>query len=185
MAGIFNYRFKENYGSGTCVVKFTFGQEGKKFFIWKCLKLHASCEQVFRDLNRKIANGCKDTDLFFRVVEYCRKSRINLATVEMLYQSDNLPDIMAFDQQVLAASAGDPNCLNLNFDQYIPKWLDGVTANKALQSTFSVKPNTHIAKKVKLAPVAKEIPTEAKQQPGSNSKMSIADKIRALKEAKA
>lgn len=184
MAGIFNYRFKENYGSGTCVVKFSFGQEGKKYFIWKCMKLHSSCEQVFRDLNRKIANGCKSDDLFFKVVEYCRKSRINLATVEVLFQSDSLPDILAFDQQVLSASADDVNCLNLNFEQYVPKWMNGAEPNKALQSTFVTSADIRIEQKVKTKPVAKEIVPEAKQEPIGNTKQSISDKIRALKEEK-
>jgi len=159
MAGIFNYRFKEKYQSKTCVVKFWFGT---KYFIWKSLHLHASCEQVFRDLNRKIGNGCKETDLFYKVIQHIKRSRVGIATVEVLYMSDILPDILAFDRAELDKCATDPNCLNLNFDQYIPKWLQNVTANKALQATEIVKTSDTTSGDVISQPVPKKAPTVEK-----------------------
>lgn len=135
MAGIFNFRYKEKYQSNTCVVRYWFG---KKYFIWKALHLKQSCDQVFRDLNNKIARvkmgTLSDDDLFSKVAIYCSKYPATVALVEVLLETDDLQKIIEFDQAVLAQAMGDPNCLNLSTEQYIPGWLKTATSNKAPQS---------------------------------------------------
>lgn len=176
MAGIFNYRFKENYGNPTCVVKFWFGS---KYFIWKCLHLKQSCDQVFRDLNRKILNGGKEGDLFFNVVKHQKRTRVMFATVEVLFESTDLAAILAFDHEELSRSSADKDCLNTSFDQYIPKWLEKATSNKAIQGTISTSDDMIVETEAEIKPEAVKIATDSK------STELLSGKIDAIRAAKA
>lgn len=135
MAGMFNFRYKEKYLSRTCVVKYWFGS---KFFIWKALHLKQSCDQVFRDLNNKIAKEklkeLSSGDLFYLVAKHINKNRPAVAIVEVLFESDDHQAILDFDRQTMQEAFKDPNCLNICCDQYIPGWLKQTASNKALQS---------------------------------------------------
>lgn len=163
MAGIFNYRFKEKYQSRTCVVRYWFGS---KFFIWKALHLKQGCDQVFRDLNNKIARyklgTLPETDLFFKVAKYCSHYPATVAIVEVLFESDDHCLIAEFDKAEVAKSAPDPNCLNLSGEQYLPGWLKCVTSNKALQSIISTPASIPTKQVVDVKPAPKEISVEPK-----------------------
>lgn len=158
MAGTFNYRFKEKYHSKTCVVKYWFGQ---KYFIWKALHLKQGCDQVFRDLNNKIARykmgTLPETDLFFKVAKYCSTARVTVALVEVLLETDDHCLLAEFDKAQVGAAAADPNNLNLSADQYLPGWLKCVTSNKALQSIISPPAPITTRKLVDVKPEPKEI----------------------------
>lgn len=181
MAGTFNYRFKENYHSKTCVVKYTFGT---KYFIWKALHLKQGTEQVFRDLNNKIARyktgALSEDDLFYNVAKHCSKARVIFATVEVLLESDDLCQILEFDKQQLANCAGDTNCLNLSSEQYLPAWLKCVTSNKALQSIISPPAYIPTKQEVDLKPQAKEISVEPKLAPTETTGFNPADILKRM-----
>lgn len=166
MANTFNFRYKEKYPSTTCVVKYTFGT---KFFIWKALHLHQSSNQVFRDLNSKIAKykmgTLSEDDLFYRVAQHCSKARVIFATVEVLFESEDFCEIMEFDQQELNRSAGNSNCLNLSTEQYLPGWLKCVTPNKALQSIISPPADKTTTEVPDVKPALKEISVAPKLAP--------------------
>jgi hypothetical protein len=191
MAGIFSYKFKENYRSETCVVKYWFG---KKYFIWKAKHLKQSCDQVFRDLNTKIMKGnLPVTDLFYKVVQHQKRSRVTFATVEVLLFSNNFDEILAFDKAELDKSAGDPNCLNLNSDQYIPQWLQTAALNKPLQAIISPPAEVSPATEVKTKPQRqKSIQKEKQEQPIAAEKVvptfdleKMQDRIKKIQAAKA
>lgn len=182
MANTFNFRYKEKYHSNTCVVKYFFGT---KFFIWKALHLHQSCNQVFRDLNSKIAKfkmgTLSEDDLFYRVAQHCSKARVIFATVEVLFESEDFCAIMEFDQRQLITGRNNPNCLNLSAKQYIPGWLKCVTSNKALQSIISPPADKTTTEAPDIKPALKEIsvaPKLATADTGSFDPADILDKIR-------
>jgi hypothetical protein len=182
MAGTFNYRFKENYHSKTCVVKYTFGT---KFFIWKALHLKQGTEQVFRDLNNKIARyktgALSEDDLFYNVAKHCSKARVIFALVEVLFESDDLCLIMEFDQQQLTNSIGDQHCLNLSTEQYLPGWLKCVKPNKALQSIISPPASIPTREVPDVKPQAKEIAAEPKLAPTETAVFNPADILKRMK----
>lgn len=182
MAGTFNYRFKENYHSKTCVVKYTFGT---KFFIWKALHLKQGTEQVFRDLNNKIAryktSTLSEDDLFYNVAKHCSKARVIFAQVEVLFESDDLCQIIEFDKQQLQNSIGDQNCLNLSAEQYLPGWLKCVTLNKALQSIISPPASIPTREVLDVKPALKEISVEPKLAPTETPTFNPADILKRMK----
>lgn len=160
MAGVFKYRFVERGENRPAVVKLWFG---KKYFIWKCLKLNDSCDQIFRDLNRKVCKfDLPEDDLFFKVAKYCSRARITISSVEVLFQSDDMLLIRAVDKEKLKAAEGDDNCLNNSFDQYIPKWLLPTTSNKALQSTISPSASITTKQVPDVKPEPKKVATDQK-----------------------
>jgi len=130
MARSYPYKFKENYTSEMCVVKFWFG---KKFFIWKAKALKQTTEQVMRDLDRKIRLGTPETDLFYQVVQHCRRYRPAVVEVEVLFATENHQQLFDFEMTELERICNPESCLNAGLAPYIPKWLN-VTQNKALQS---------------------------------------------------
>lgn len=185
MAGTFNYRLKEKYQSKTCVVKYWFGQ---KYFIWKALHLKQGCDQVFRDLNNKIARyklgTLPETDLFFKVAKYCSMARVTVALVEVLLETDDHCLLAEFDRVQVAAAADDVNCLNLSGDQYLPGWLKCVTSNKALQSIISPPASIPTEVKLDLKPEPKEIAVAPKLTPTEPPAFAPADILKRILAAK-
>lgn len=185
MAGIFNYRLKEKYQSKTCVVKYWFGQ---KYFIWKALHLKQGCDQVFRDLNNKIARyklgSLSETDLFFKVAKYCSHYQSTVAIVEVLLETDDHCLLAEFDKAQVGAAAEDPNCLNLSGDQYLPGWLKCVTSNKALQSIISPPASIPTKQQPDLKPEPKEIAVAPKLAPTETPTFEPADILKRIMAAK-
>ena len=187
MAGTFNFNYEEKYPSRTCVVKYWFGT---KYFIWKALHLHQSCDQVFRDLNNKIGKykmgTLSELDLFYKVAKHCHTSRCIFATVEVLLMTDDLHELIAFDRDLLQKSIGDPKCLNISADQYLPGWLKTVTQNKALQSNKISSVTNPIAKRVDIKSEPKKQATEQKLAPVETTEFDtskILKQIKAIKKA--
>lgn len=185
MAGKFNHKFKEAYKSEMCVVKFWFGT---KYMFWKCLRLYPSCEQVFRDLNRKIfKDDLPETDLFYKAAKYCRRARVMIATVEVVCATDDLLMIRAIEQELLTKHFDDPNCLNITKSQYVPKWLMTPNEIKALQSTISTTDDQMLVKKELINPGARKdalLPKQSENASPVFDAARIVRQINALKSKK-
>lgn len=178
MAMYFPYVFQETYRSGTCLIKIHFG---KKYFLWKAKSLKQTAEQVCRDLSRKCRNGCPETDLFFKVVQYIRRGRIQSCTFEVVMYTEDHNLLIKKEAELLRAGFGTDLCLNLSPEPYMPGWIS-LTQNKAPGSIKKEPVIQSPAKRVEIKPAAKESAKESKSTTVDILEKSPAQKLRAILE---
>jgi hypothetical protein len=64
--------------------------------------------------------------MFYHVIAYIKKARVMRGVCEPLHEDDLSKEpykLLIMEQQLLDKHRDDPNCLNNNFDAYIPKWI--------------------------------------------------------------
>lgn len=152
---------------------------GKKYYTWKGKMLKHSVETVCNDIHRFIGRGCGPDHLLKKVLEHITRARVLFCRVEVLLQTDNLVQLIDFENKMLAAGKEDPDCLNVKFEAHIPKWISDhgqeneSTQNKPLRDTISLP---HVSKHQPM-PVSK---VAQKKSPSSNA-ISLMDALEKLK----
>lgn len=139
MAREFPVKFKDNYPSKSCIYKLSFGS---KYLIVKAKAFKQSIQMVTEGIDRKIRLGYKPDDIYEKVLKHIKTSRVTFCTAEVLFQSDDHSELIAFESAILSKCSIDPLCLNISFDPYIPSWIAKSKINN-LQSdvpTIQVKP---------------------------------------------
>lgn len=113
------------YYSSPCVYKLNVGSMGK-FYIGKCQSLPQSMAQIGVAIERAIRLRNNDaTGWFYHLIAYIIKNRVMKAHVERLHEDckEFTWELLKLEQSQLDKYKNDPNCLNNNFDVYIPKWI--------------------------------------------------------------
>lgn len=126
---------KEDYTSASCVYKLWFG---KKFFIWKAKALFQSLDTVSVDIDRRLRNGMKQGDMYTLVISHIQRARVTQMEAEVVLYSDNPEELLIAEYEALKAAKGNPDCLNMGFYPYIPKWIPEA-AVKALEQYIRKK----------------------------------------------
>jgi hypothetical protein len=176
MAMYFPYTFKENYRSGTALVKIWFGE---RFFIWKAKAVKQTADQVCRDISRKVRLGCPETDLFYQVCRYIKRGRILSCTFEVIIYCDDHERLFEIEKEELKKYFGTKECLNISAEPYRPGWLS-MSQNKAPGSTIDPAPVRMDAPEVKIKPgPLKTIPV-AKIPSGDTGKKQTVEKMKEL-----
>lgn len=112
------------YYSTHCVYRLNLGKAGK-FYIGKAQSLPQTMTQIAVQVERAIRTHNNDeTGWFYHIIAYIIKNRVMSATVERV--NDEVIDtwqLLKKEQELLDKNKNNPNCLNNNFDVYIPKWV--------------------------------------------------------------
>lgn len=173
----FKYVLTGHYTDQPTVYKLYFG---KKYYTWKGKNLNHSVETICNDVNRFIGRGCSPDHLLKKVLDHITRARVLFCRVEVLLQTDNLVELIDFENKMLAAGREDPDCLNVKFEAHIPKWISDhgqdekeSTSNKPLRDTISYTP----VSKHPSIPVNKPAP---KKNTSSNA-LSLMDALEKLK----
>lgn len=98
-----------------------------KFYIGKCQSLPQSMTQVAATVERAIRTRVNDpTGWFYHMIAYIIKNRVMKASVERLHDEvkEQYWELLKIEQEALNKFRDDVNCLNNNFDVYIPKWIE-------------------------------------------------------------
>src|SRR5687767_6540158 len=95
----------------TAVFKLIFG---KKYFIFKGLKIAGTVENLSKQIHRELANP-KEDSILIKVIAYIKKHRIPTMSVEVLYEGDAILDLLMQEYKALQAAKKDENCLNTRF----------------------------------------------------------------------
>jgi hypothetical protein len=124
----FPYTYKEVYASVTCVFKLWFGG---KYFIFKCMKLHAASENLSAQIHRELSNP-KEDSIIFKVVAYVKRARVTTMAVEVIHETDDPVELLKVEYEQLQKAKDDPNCLNTRFvnNDYYPKWIPQTAINE-------------------------------------------------------
>jgi hypothetical protein len=124
----FPYTIKDDPGSVTCVFKLWFG---KKYYIYKALKLHQLLENLSAQIHRERQN-VKENSILFEVIKYINKSRVTMMEVEVLKATDEYVDLLMTEYEALQEAKDDDNCLNLKFvnHEHFPNWMPQVAINE-------------------------------------------------------
>ena len=107
---------------------------GKKYFIWKGKSLLQSCQYLAESIERYIRLQKNiDTDYLYHVCNHIKKTRSQLATVEVIdnsfvrsikgAESINGYALMVAEQKLLDKAKNDELCLNNNEEAYVPAWI--------------------------------------------------------------
>jgi len=120
MISRFLYDIDGEYPSKPSVYKCYFG---KSFFIWKAKALQQGLSLLSRDLDIKFRKGYKEGDILSKMVDYVKKYRVSRFTVEVLHQTDDAAELLAFEAAELNRCFGSPLCLNVSNELYLPKWI--------------------------------------------------------------
>lgn len=129
----FRMRLPQEIPTEPCIIKIL---AGKKFFIWKVKDLVNQSVQISNDIDRKIRKGMKDKDLFTGLVNYIIKSRVVLCHIEVIFKSNNIQELIDFEQLELNKNIRTTNCLNTEPVAYQSEWIKSAL-NKARTDTFS------------------------------------------------
>lgn len=117
----FRYSFKrDDYTSASCVYKLWFG---KKYFIWKAKALFQSVDTMSVDIDRRLRNGMKEGDMYTLVIAHIKRARVTQMEAEAIVFNDNPEELLIAEYEALKAAKGDPDCLNMGFYPYLPKWI--------------------------------------------------------------
>lgn len=111
------------YYSTPCVYKITVGS---KFYIGKCQSLPQTMQQIATQVERSIRTRSNDpSGWFYHLIAYAIKNRVMKAKVERMHDEvkDKDCELLILEQQLLDKNKNNPDCLNNNFDVYIPKWV--------------------------------------------------------------
>lgn len=140
----FPYTFKEQYEttSVTCVFKLWFGS---KYFIFKGMRMDKTVETLSVQIHREM-NNQKDDSILFKAVAYIKRARIVTMTVEIIYETDAILDLLTMEYEELQEAKKDPNCLNTRFtnNEYYPKWIPQHIINEFAKQLQGVRmPDKH------------------------------------------
>lgn len=116
------------YYSTPCVFKLTLGT---KFYIGKCQSLPQFMEGIATVIERALRTGKNDeTGWYYHVISYIKKNRVMRAKVERLHEEVKAAtwELLKMEQEQLDKNRNNVNCLNNNFDVYIPKWIEPAQA---------------------------------------------------------
>jgi hypothetical protein len=112
------------YYSEPCIFKMTLGS---KFYIGKCQSLPQFMQGIATTIERALRTGNNDeTGWYCHVIAYIKKNRVMRAKVERLNKNDvgdNTWELLKMEQEQLTSNRDNPDCLNNNFEVYIPKWI--------------------------------------------------------------
>lgn len=124
----FPYTFKDEYENSTAVFKLWFGN---RYFIFKGLKLKATVEALSAQIHRERLKS-KDDSILVNVIAYINKARVTSMTVERLYESDAIADVLMSEYEALQKAKKDSRCLNARFtnNDYYPKWVPQIAINE-------------------------------------------------------
>lgn len=103
-----------------CVVKIIFGN---RYIITKSKDIKTTLG-IFRHnlkLHERYGNT-KIDNLYYHAVRYITRQKIEEANIELIIESDNQYEILKTEQTKLDECCQDKNCLNNNFEVYIPEW---------------------------------------------------------------
>lgn len=176
------------YSEQPTIYKLKFGK--KNYYIWKGKNLRHSVETICKDIDRFTRLGIKSDHLLKKVVDHVIKKNVLFCTVEVLLQTDNLTELINFENLTLAKAEKDPDCLNTKFEAHIPKWISEPgepvvkqpTQNKPITATFSPRPVQVSTQKEKINPIAAEIAAKAIPTPSIPSgKSKIMEALSKLK----
>lgn len=117
---------------------------GKKCYTWKGKNLVQSLETICKDIDRFVRNGVPADHLLKKVVDHINAEQILFCRVEVIKQTDNLTELIQFENLILKKCKEDPDCLNVKFEAHIPKWIsepsdlvkEVPTQNKARRDTI-------------------------------------------------
>lgn len=114
------YRDEENVQPKRCVYKIW--ADGK-FMIWKGLSLTQSVSQVSEQIHRSLSRPPKSGDLFEKLMRRIEDNRLLFIEVEAIQYADSALDLLKSEYNLLQESKNNPDCLNMSFEPYIPKWI--------------------------------------------------------------
>ena len=133
----YRYVIEGDHSDKPSVYKMFFG---KKYYIWKgSVSLKQSVETIARDIDRFIRKNGAPGHFLEEVVKHVIRARVLKSTVEVLFQTDNMAELIDYEGLTLKKCKEDPNCLNKVFVPYVSKAISG-TQNKAITDTL--KPST-------------------------------------------
>lgn len=111
------------YYSTPCVYKLIVGS---KFYIGKCQSLPQSMTQIATLIERAVRTRNNDeSGWFYHVIRYAIQNRVFKARVERMHEEvkEFNWELLKLEHELLTKHRDDENCLNNNFDVYIPKWI--------------------------------------------------------------
>lgn len=109
------------YNIKGCVFKLYWGS---KYVIIKC-KTYARAKTIIeQSLSYHFKTGMNDK-LYNNFFDYIDSNSDHSFVVEVVTQSDNPYLLLISEQTELNKSKGDPNCMNVNSEAYIPKGIQG------------------------------------------------------------
>lgn len=124
----FPYTFKDDYPSNTAVFKLWFGS---RYFIYKGLHFKATVERLSSQIHWERSRE-KENSILSKVTAYINKARVTNMTVEVIFASDAIAQILMVEYESLQKAKKDPNCLNTSFvnTEHYPKWVPQVAINE-------------------------------------------------------
>lgn len=96
---------------------------GTKYYTWKGKNLKHSVTVICKDISRFQANGCPPDHLLKKVIDHITRYRCLFCRVEVLKQTDNVTELLEFENLTLQKSIEDPECLNIKFEAHVSKWM--------------------------------------------------------------
>ena len=126
----------------TGVFKLKFGLSGKKYFIFKGLKITLTIEnlskQIYRELN---SSHQKEDSILFKVVAYIRTAKVTTMQVEVIKEIDDTVGLLMTEYEALQAAKKDIDCLNTRFTNtdYYPKCIPQYAINDFTKRLGGVK----------------------------------------------
>ncbi len=141
------------YYSNYAVYKIWFG---KNFLIWKGKSFLQSVQSIATLIERGLRLGiADDSHYLYHVVGYIKRARVTRGYVEIVdiadFDEKDWIKFLKIEQELLTAHKNDPNCLNNNFNVYVPEWMGidmKLKFEQWLKSRY-VKPKKKTAKKKK------------------------------------
>jgi hypothetical protein len=135
--------FEMKARNATGVFKLKFGLSGKKYFIFKGLKIALTIEnlskQIYRELN---SSHQKEDSILFKVIAYIRTSKVTTMQVEVIREVDDTVELLMTEYESLQAAKGDSDCLNTRFTNldYYPHWIPQYAINDFVKRLGGIKP---------------------------------------------
>lgn len=114
---------------------------GKKYFIFKGMKLAQSIENVSAQIKREIQVP-KENSIMIKLVAYVRSARVTIMDVEVLKETDDQVDLLLTEYEWLQASKKDEDCLNTDFvnNEHFPRWMAQTAINEFHKRLQGIKP---------------------------------------------
>lgn len=127
-----------------CIYRLNFDE---KYLFIKCKFFHQSILLNMKEIDRRMRLGCTPENILYKVIPFIIKNKVNICSVDILFQPDDVAELLPFEKKILEQAKTDPNCLNITFEPYEPKWisdlLSGVTTSKLAKPVLS-KPTAEI-----------------------------------------
>lgn len=139
------------YGSVSCVLRFWFGQ---KYFIWKSKALHQTVNTFAIEIDQRLRLGLKGPeDIYKNICGYINRARVIQFEVEPVIITDNPAELLKEEYLLLQAGKKDENCLNVQFDPYLPKWLPETAVKEFYQFRTELQKKAKEKKKKRISKV--------------------------------